>query len=101
MREQINKIMNFNQFLNENRIAKNYGDKILKFDIPKSLNILNSVDNYSTWEDLCDEFDVDNEEIKYEPTIEFINFLKNSGYDGFENNDNILIFDKTQLKQLM
>jgi hypothetical protein len=41
----------------------------------------------------------DYEEYMYEPTPEFIQFLRSKGYDGIENGLNILIIDKTNLKQ--
>lgn len=80
--------------------AKEYG-RITEYELPKDLNILDT-DYYSTWEELVDEFDGDGDydEYKYEPSDDFIDFLSNKGYDGFENGDNILLFDKTKLKKL-
>ena len=80
--------------------AKEYG-RITEYELPKDLNILDT-DYYFTWEELVDEFDGDGDydEYKYEPSDDFIDFLSNKGYDGFENSDNILLFDKTKLKKL-
>lgn len=77
--------------------AKEYGE-VKEYKIPKNLNILDT-DYYDEWEELVDEFDEDGDydEYKYEPTQEFIDFLISNGYDGFQNDDNILIFDKSKL----
>jgi hypothetical protein len=85
---------------NDKDFAKVYG-KVKKYKLPNDLNILDT-DYYSEWESLVDEFDEDGdyEEYKYEPSIEFIEFLKSKGYDGFQNNQNILIFDKNNLHQI-
>jgi hypothetical protein len=74
--------------------ASQYGE-IKKYKLPKKLNILD-VDYYGEWESLVDEFDEngDYDDYKYEPSNEFISFLSSKGYDGFENGDNILIFNK-------
>jgi len=79
--------------------AKEYGN-VKEYKLPKNLNILDTIYNYSEWESIIDEFDSNAEydEYKYEPTDEFIYFLSSKGYDGFANGDNILIFDKYQLK---
>ena len=45
-----------------------------------------------------DEDPSDYEEYKYEPPEEFIRYLEAKGYDGFENGDNILIFNKSKLR---
>jgi hypothetical protein len=78
--------------------AKEYGE-VKEFKMPKNLNILDT-EYYDKWEVLVDEFDEDGEyeEYKYQPTDEFILFLKSKGYDGFVNGNNILVFDKTKLK---
>ena len=82
--------------------AKEYG-KVITFKLPKSLNILDTEMNYSTWENLIDEYQNlsgdggDYDEYKYEPSNTFINFLLLKGYNGFENGDNILILDKRNL----
>ncbi len=77
--------------------AKEYGN-INAYKLPKNLNILDT-DYYSEWESLIDEFGRggDYDEYKFEPTDKFINFLKLKGYDGFQNDKNILIFDKSLL----
>lgn len=82
---------------NDKEFAKVYG-KVKKYKLPNDLNILDTY-YYSEWESLVDEFDEDGdyEEYKYEPPTEFIEFLKSKGYDGFQNNQNILIFDKNNL----
>lgn len=74
--------------------ANEYGD-VEEYKLPKNLNILDC-DYYSEWESLVDEFDEDGDydEYKYEPTDDFVDFLKQNGYDGFVNGENILIFDK-------
>jgi hypothetical protein len=82
--------------------AKEYG-KVMVFKLPKALNILDSEINYSIWENLIDEYEIltggggDYDEYKYEPNEDFINFLTSKGYHGFENGDNILIFNKQNL----
>ena len=78
--------------------ANEYGN-IKEYKLPKNLKILDT-ENYSEWESLVDEFSDygDYDEYKYEPTDEFILFLNSKGYDGFMNDDNILIFDKSLLK---
>ena len=77
--------------------AKEYGS-IKKYKMPKSLNIINT-DYYDVWEELIDNFssEGDYDEYKYQPSDEFIAFLTSKGYEGFENGDNILIFDKSKL----
>lgn len=72
-----------------------------KYKLPKSLNILDA-DNYSEWKSLVDEFDEygDYDEYKYEPTEEFISFLSSKNYDGFMNDDNILIFNKNNVEEI-
>lgn len=89
---------------NDVEFAKEYG-AVKKFKMPTSLELLNT-DDYSTWEELIDEYestlsdtDGDYDEYKYEPPKEFIRFLSSKGYDGFENGLNILIFDKSKLSQ--
>ena len=74
--------------------ANEYGD-VEEYKLPKNLNMLDC-DYYSEWESLVDEFDEDGDydEYKYEPTDDFVDFLKQNGYDGFVNGENILIFDK-------
>lgn len=87
--------------------AKEYGI-IKSYKMPYSLNILD-VDDFSEWEELVWEFDGgdpdeqpeytdEDDEHKYNPTDEFIAFLESKGYDGFRNEDNILVFDKSKLK---
>jgi len=80
--------------------AKEYGEP-KKYKLPKSLNILDT-DYYSEWESLVDEFDEygDYDEYKYEPTEEFISFLSSKNYDGFMNDDNILIFNKNNVEEI-
>jgi GNAT superfamily N-acetyltransferase len=85
--------------------AKEYG-QTKKYYIPKNLNILDTDLNYSLFEELVDEFGYggDYEEYKFEPSNEFIQFLKEKGYDGFQHQtggENILLFDKTKLKSVM
>ena len=84
----------------DKEFAKEYG-KVKKYKLPNDLNILDT-DYYDKWEELVDEFDEDGDydEYKYEPSDEFIQFLISKGYDGFQNNQNILIFDKNLLKRL-
>lgn len=79
--------------------AKEYGI-VKSYKLPKAINVLDT-DYYDIWEQLVEEFDLngDFDEYKYEPTTEFINFLKVKGYEGFQNGDNILIFDKSKLLQ--
>jgi hypothetical protein len=78
--------------------ANVYGD-VKSYIIPDSLNILQA--GLSTWQELGDEFygieGGEYDEEMYEPTEEFIEFLKSKKYDGFINGENILIFDKTKL----
>jgi hypothetical protein len=83
--------------------AKDYG-QTKKYYIPKNLRILDTDLNYSTFEELVDEFGYggDYDEYKFEPSKEFIKFLKEKGYDGFQHQtsgENILLFDKTKLKE--
>lgn len=78
--------------------AKEYG-VVKSYKMPKSLNILDT-NYYYEWEKLVDEFTNetgDYEEYKYEPTEEFIKYLTTKGYDGFENGNNILLFNKNVL----
>lgn len=90
----------------DSEFAKEYG-AVKKFKMPAGLEILN-VDNYSTWEELVDEYEstldepfaADYDEYKYEPTTEFIQFLIRKGYEGFENGPNILIFNKSNLQEV-
>jgi hypothetical protein len=77
---------------------------LLKFKMPKYLDILDA--DESKFSKLCAEFEgveydytIEYEEYKYEPSKEFIDFLKSKGYDGFQNNENILIFDNKKLIQ--
>ncbi len=81
--------------------ASLYGH-LTKYKMSNSLNLLDVEYNYTLWENLIDDFDSDGDydEYKYEPSIEFMLFLQDKGYDGFENGDNILIFDKTKLQKL-
>lgn len=74
--------------------ASEYGN-VGEYKLPKNINILDT-EHYSEWESLVNEFDeeTDYDEYKYQPSDEFIAFLKSKGYDGFVNGDNILIFDK-------
>jgi hypothetical protein len=78
--------------------ARIYGI-VNSFEMPNTLNILYSIDDYTTWEELIDEFEFggDYDEYKYEPSNAFIYFLKSKGYDGFENGENILIFNRDKL----
>ena len=81
--------------------AKEYGE-IKAYKMPKSLEILDT-DLFDYWEELIDEFDknhADYDDYKYEPTNEFIEFLKSKGFDGFQNNRNILIFDKNNIQPI-
>jgi hypothetical protein len=79
--------------------AKLYGN-ITEYKMPKKLNILDT-EYYAEWEKLIDEFEFseggDYDDYKYEPSIEFMNFLQEKGYDGFENGDNILIFNSSNI----
>lgn len=81
--------------------AKEYG-KVNKLLIPKNLKFIDA--NTSTFEDIVDEYQEktgevgDVEEYIYNPTPEFISFIKDKGYDAFQNEDNILIFDKNNAK---
>lgn len=81
--------------------ASLYG-ALTKYKMPNSLNLLDTEINYTEWEEFIDEFDSDGDydDYKYEPSIEFMLFLQDKGYDGFENGDNILIFDKTKLQKI-
>jgi hypothetical protein len=82
----------------DREFAEVYGD-VVEYMMPSDLNILDTEYRYVEFERLVDEFggEADYEEYKYEPTEEFIDFLRNKGYDGFENGDNILVFDKSVL----
>ncbi len=84
----------------DEEFASEYG-KVTKYLIPTNLNIIDAQYDYSEWEALVSSFDPmgDYEEYMYEPTPEFIQFLRSKGYDGIENGLNILIIDKTNLKQ--
>jgi hypothetical protein len=83
--------------------ASEYG-KVTKYEMPNNLNLLDATSNEANA--LANEFlgeDVDSEsdsfatDIWYEPPVEFISFLKGKGYEGFVNEDNMLIFDKSKL----
>lgn len=83
----------------DEEFASEYGE-VTKYLMPSNLNILDVEYNYSEWEELIDEFDPeagDYDEYAYEPTPEFIDYLMSNGYDGFQNDLNILIFDKSKL----
>lgn len=84
----------------DEEFASEYGE-VTKYLIPNNLNIIDAQYDYSEWEALVSSFDpmTDYEEYMYEPTPEFIQFLRSRGYDGFENGLNILIIDKTNLKK--
>jgi hypothetical protein len=84
----------------DEEFASEYGE-VTKYLMPTNLNIIDAQYDYSEWEALVSSFDSmgDYEEYMYEPTPEFIQFLRSKGYDGIENGLNILIFDKTNLKQ--
>ena len=81
--------------------ASQYG-KPKKYKLPKKLNVLDVEINYSKWENLVDEFDEngDYDEYKYEPTEEFKSFMQSKGYDGFQNGDEILIFNKKNIEEI-
>jgi hypothetical protein len=84
----------------DEEFASEYGE-VTKYLMPTDLNIIDAQYDYSEWEALVSSFDpmTDYEEYMYEPTPEFIQFLRSKGYDGFENGLNILIIDKTNLKK--
>ena len=84
----------------DEEFASEYGE-VTKYLMPTNLNIIDAQYDYSEWEALVSSFDPmgDYEEYMYEPTPEFIQFLRSKGYDGIENGLNILIIDKTNLKQ--
>jgi len=87
--------------------ATQYGN-VNTYTIDNDLNLLYVDYNWGTWTKLLSDFDGDLEEdfdaaedMKYEPTDEFIYFLSNKGYDGFvhgSNGENILIFNRNNLK---
>ena len=84
--------------------ANIYGgdNRIIKFNIPKTLNIVDINAHYYLLDNFSDENDFDEpDDLMYDPTNEFIKFLKDKEYDGFQNDDNILIFDKTKIEQIM
>ncbi len=85
----------------DEEFASEYGE-VTKYLMPTNLNIIDAQYDYSEWEALVSSFDpmTDYEEYMYEPTPEFIQFLRSKGYDGIENGLNILVFDKTNLKQV-
>jgi hypothetical protein len=84
----------------DEEFASEYGE-VTKYLMPTNLNIIDAQYDYSEWEALVSSFDPmgDYEEYIYEPTPEFIQFLRSKGYDGIENGLNILVFDKTNLKK--
>ena len=84
----------------DEEFASEYGE-VTKYLMPTNLNIIDAQYDYSEWEALVSSFDPmgDYEEYMYEPTPEFIQFLRSKGYDGIENGLNILIIDKINLKQ--
>jgi hypothetical protein len=84
----------------DEEFASEYGE-VTKYLMPTNLNIIDAQYDYSEWEALVSSFDPmgNYEEYMYEPTPEFIQFLRSKGYDGIENGLNILVFDKTNLKQ--
>lgn len=73
--------------------AKEYG-KVRKIEVANDLNILHA--NGEEAAKLADEFykGERNDDIWFQPQKDFVEFLKKKGYDGFENGDNTLIFDK-------
>lgn len=75
--------------------AKQYG-KVIKYELNGNLNLLDA--DVTEGEELAEEFDADPLDIYYEPTEEFIYFLKEKGYDGYILNFNdIFIFDNSKL----
>ena len=80
--------------------AKEYGE-VTKYLIPTDLNLLdiNGEDAESLAEEYADDTgdDISLEDFAYQPSGKFITFLKQNGYDGFENDDGdkrmFLIFD--------
>jgi len=83
--------------------AAEYGE-VLKYKLPGDINLL-GVNSY-TANDLANEFwgeegeDSWATDIWYEPPKEFLSFLKGKGYEGFVNEENILIFDKAKLSRV-
>lgn len=82
--------------------ASEYG-RIYTYEMKPNLNILDVDIEYSKWFDLCEEYDEDSEdeEYKFQPNEDFIEFMKSKGYDGFQHEtssgNNIIIFDKNNL----
>ena len=87
----------------DEEFAAEYG-KVLEYKLPGDINLL-GVNSY-TANDLANEFwgeegeDSWATDIWYEPPKEFLSFLKDKGYDGFVNEENILIFDKAKLSRV-
>lgn len=81
--------------------ASQYGEP-KKYKLPKKLKLLDVEGNYVKWENLVDEFDEDGDydEYMYQPTEEFKSFMQSRGYDGFINDDNILVFDKNNVEEI-
>ena len=78
--------------------AAEYGD-VIAYTMPNELNLLEY--GFDDFEELAHEFgDADPEEYIFEPPEEFIELAKSKGYDGFQNEDNILIFDKSKLTKI-
>ena len=77
----------------DRQYAKMYG-KLQRYKVKNDINILNIwVDEA---EELLEEFfrnDINTDDIWYNPNNEFIDFLERKGYDGFLNNQNLLLFN--------
>lgn len=72
--------------------AKLYG-KVYQYKVNNNINMLHTWTD--TAEELLDEFfrnDINTDDIWYNPNNEFIDFLEKKGYDGFANDQNLLLF---------
>lgn len=93
-----------NWFSESKEFAQQYG-KAKEYSLPKNLNLLDATseegnkiaNDFLGEEETADSFATD---IWYQPPKEFGKYLKSKGYDGFRNEDNIFIVDKTKILPL-
>lgn len=75
----------------DKEFAAEYG-KVKKYKMPETINLLDAMSEEA--EDIAQEF---GDDTWYEPTKEVVSAVKKLGYDGFENGDNIFIFDRSKV----
>lgn len=86
-----------------NDFASQYGE-ISELQIPKNLNLLYIEDPFTADELVSKhigeqvEDTISTTDFWFQPDKDFIEFLKREGFDGFSNDLNFLIFDKSKIK---